>query len=88
MGEASRETQILSAIVNDEEYDKTPQSRNEEILTSILKEEEYTKTPQSREEELLLQLKEKIENSSGGGSSFDPLDIAEKETATSTITVS
>ena len=56
----SREEDILEAIINDESYDKTPQSRNEEILLSIINDTEYTKTPQSRIEELYLQLKEKI----------------------------
>ena len=65
MAEQSRETQLLSDIIDNipdggVTYDKPPQSRNEEILLSILNDTEYTKTPQSREEELLLELKEKI----------------------------
>jgi len=65
MAEQSRETQLLSDIIDSipdggVTYDKPPQSRNEEILLSILNDTEYTKTPQSREEELLLELKEKM----------------------------
>lgn len=36
MAEQSREPEILKSIIDDTEYNKTPQSRNEEILLSIL----------------------------------------------------
>ncbi len=41
-------------------------SRNEKILTSIINATEYEEIPQSRIEALLLELKNTIENSSGG----------------------
>lgn len=74
----SREPEILKSIIDDTEYNKTPQSRNEEILLSILNNTEYTKTPQSREEELLLELKDKI----GHGITVEPLSVTENGTYT------
>ena len=44
-----------------------PQSRDEEILIATIDGKEYNKNPQSRMEELLLELKEVIEEGSGGG---------------------
>lgn len=35
MAEQSREPEIIKSIIDDTEYNKTPQSRNEEILLSI-----------------------------------------------------
>ena len=78
MAEQSREPEILKSIIDDTEYNKTPQSRNEEILLSILNDTEYTKTPQSREEELLLELKGKI----GHGITVEPLSVTENGTYT------
>ena len=80
MAEQSREPEILKSIIDDTEYNKTPQSRNEEILLSILNlnDTEYTKTPQSREEELLLELKGKI----GPGITVEPLSVTENGTYT------
>lgn len=78
MAEQSREPEILKSIIDDTEYNKTPQSRNEEILLSILNDTEYTKTPQSREEELLLELKGKI----GPGVIVEPLSVTENGTYT------
>lgn len=59
MSEQSRMEDILTAIIEDGEYDYPPQSRCEEILLSILNNTEYDKAPQSRLEELLLELKAK-----------------------------
>lgn len=78
MAEQSREPEILKSIIDDTEYNKTPQSRNEEILLSILNDTEYTKTPQSREEELLLELKDKI----GHDITVEPLSVIENGTYT------
>lgn len=44
-----------------------PQSRTEEILIATIDGNEYDELPQSRLEELLLELKQAIEESSGGG---------------------
>lgn len=55
-------------------YAAPPQSRNESILAATIDGAEYTDPPQSRIEDLLLQLKAKIEQGGGGGTSdYDDL---------------
>jgi hypothetical protein len=58
-------------------YAAPPQSRNESILAATIDGAEYTDPPQSRVEDLLLQLKAKIEQGGGGGTS-DYTDLANK----------
>ncbi len=50
------------------------QSRNEDILQSIIDGTQYTDPPKSRVEDLLLQVKEVIEESSGGTGDYDDLE--------------
>jgi hypothetical protein len=58
-------------------YTAPPQSRNEAILAATVDGTEYTDPPQSRVEDLLVQVKEKIEQGGGGGTS-DYTDLANK----------
>ena len=58
-------------------YTAPPQSRNEAILAATVDGTEYTDPPQSRVEDLLLQVKEKIEQGGGGGTS-DYDDLTDK----------
>lgn len=56
-------------------YTAPPQSRNEAILAATVDGTQYTDPPQSRIEDLLLQVKEKIEQGGGGGTSdYDDLN--------------
>ena len=50
-------------------YTAPPQSRNEAILAATVDGTQYTDPPQSRIEDLLVQVKEKIEQGGGGGTS-------------------
>lgn len=58
-------------------YTAPPQSRNEAILAATVDGTQYTDPPQSRIEDLLLQVKEKIEQGGGGGTS-DYDDLTDK----------
>lgn len=58
-------------------YTAPPQSRNEAILAATVDGTQYTDPPQSRIEDLLVQVKEKIEQGGGGGTS-DYTDLANK----------
>ena len=54
IGRGRRIEKILTAILNNTEYEAVPKSRIEEILLAIKENGEYDKDPQSRNETILL----------------------------------